>query len=87
MEESESEAVVNTEASKNVTVDSWSEKVDISHYCRACANSTNCLIAIFGAEGIQHGLALKIDKYLPIKVCYFNNKFTYVLRLNVKLLF
>lgn len=69
MEEGVTEAAVNTATSKVVMDNSWPVKIDINQYCRACANPSDCLVEIFETEGIRHELALKVNKYLPIKVC------------------
>ncbi|XP_075222055.1 uncharacterized protein LOC142324868 isoform X3 [Lycorma delicatula] len=68
MEEGVTEAAVNTATSKVVMDNSWPVKIDINQYCRACANPSDCLVEIFETEGIRHELALKVNKYLPIKV-------------------
>ena len=46
----------------------WSQKVDTGQVCRVCANSNEYLIPIFDGEGLEHELAMKIEKHLPIKV-------------------
>lgn len=46
----------------------------LQELCRLCANTDNQLMNIFNGEGLEHDIAKKIEKHIPIiKVSLYYN--------------
>ncbi|KAJ9576788.1 hypothetical protein L9F63_006629, partial [Diploptera punctata] len=65
-------STMETEEFYNQEAGEWSQKEDTGQLCRVCANPNEYLIPIFDGEGLEHELAMKIQKHLPIKNFLFN---------------
>ncbi|KAL0110592.1 hypothetical protein PUN28_013880 [Cardiocondyla obscurior] len=65
----QNQAAQYSETNVDQAASSATVTLDWMHLCRICANACERMIPIFEGDGMEHDLASKILKHLPIHVC------------------